>query len=202
MALPVPAKISHPVRDKAKLRSNRLTCLAGDGAIFDRSGDFRYILWRNLAGVEHDNFLSIIMLNPSQADAQMDDPTIRSCRRLALNNGFGGFIVTNLYAYCTPYPRELFQESARFTPNRMRETDKYIALGQTFSRATLLAWGAKLGTADFAQRSQKRVKQVLQLVGKNKAYVLGLTQDGHPRHPLYVAAQTKLSPLPADFYCS
>lgn len=175
-------------------------CLFGDGAIFDRSGDFRYILWRNFRADSHSNFLSIVMLNPSQADAYFDDPTIKSCRRLALSNGFEGFIVTNLYAFCTPYPHALFREGARFTASRERQTDKYIALSREHSRATLLAWGAKLGPADFARRSQKRIRQVLDIVGRHNAYVLGLTQDGHPRHPLYVAAQTKLAPLPQDFY--
>ena len=43
--------------------------------------------------------LVFVMLNPSTADAEVDDPTIRRCRRFASDNGYTGIIVVNLYAF-------------------------------------------------------------------------------------------------------
>lgn len=157
----------------------------GDGAIFDKSGRYRYLLWRNLSGTG-TNVLSIIMLNPSLADADSDDPTIASCVRLTRNNGYDGLIVANLYAFLTPYPRELF--AARDPVGRLygRNNDAYIELSQRLSRSTLLAWGNQ------ALVDRARIDSVLKLLKRERCLMLGLTERRQPRHPLYVAATTKM----------
>ena len=77
------------------------------GATFDRSGRYRYRLWR-----QWDSALptvAYIMLNPSTADETANDPTMRACIRIAKLSGFGGMEVVNLFAYRTPDPRRLKQ---------------------------------------------------------------------------------------------
>ncbi len=157
----------------------------GNGAIFDKSGRYRYLLWREFSG-KGDNFLSIIMLNPSLADADSDDPTIASCVRLTRSNGYDGLIVANLFAYLTPYPKELF--AARDPVGRLygRNNDSYIELSQQLSRSTLLAWGNQ------ALFDRARTESVLKLLDRERCLVLGLTASKQPRHPLYVAAATKM----------
>jgi hypothetical protein len=161
------------------------------GAIFDRGRRYRYVLWRNFSERAHQNYLSIIMLNPSNADEHFDDPTIASCGRLARNNGYDGFMVSNLYAYCTPYPAELMACRDPVGALWGRQNDHYLQLTQSSARATLLAWG------NHAVFKPGRVSQVLAMVDKSRALHIGMTGKMQPRHPLYVAADARLLKAPA-----
>ena len=49
------------------------------------------------------------MLNPSGADAQVNDPTITRCINFALSWGYGRLEVVNLFAYRTSKPSLLKQ---------------------------------------------------------------------------------------------
>lgn len=75
------------------------------GANFSRCRRFRYALWR-----EWDATLPAVMLiglNPSTADANHNDPTIRRCIGFARDWGFGGVRVLNLFAFRATYPDDL-----------------------------------------------------------------------------------------------
>ncbi|MCU0550707.1 MAG: DUF1643 domain-containing protein [Leptolyngbya sp. Prado105] len=63
------------------------------GALFDSTQQYRYRLWRSWSS---DPTIGFVMLNPNQADAVSDDPTIRRCIGFAKNWGFGGIEVVNL----------------------------------------------------------------------------------------------------------
>jgi len=164
------------------------------GAIFDRGRKYRYLLWRNFKQRSHANFLSIIMLNPSNADEHFDDPTIASCGRLARHNGYDGFIVSNLYAFCTPYPSELMLCRDPVGTLWGRKNDHYLQLTQLAAKATLLAWG------NHASFKPGRVKEVLAMVDRQRALHIGLTGKSQPRHPLYVAADTRLLQAPESLW--
>ena len=65
-------------------------------ATLSECGLYRYDLWRTWATGPHVTF---VMCNPSTADAEIDDPTIRRCIGFAQEWGFAGLVVVNLYAY-------------------------------------------------------------------------------------------------------
>ena len=67
-------------------------------AVISDCGKYRYVLERD----KGSNPLVFLMLNPSTADASLDDPTIRRCRRFSEDNGYTGIVVVNLYAYRAP----------------------------------------------------------------------------------------------------
>jgi len=71
--------------------------MLNQGAVIDPTGDYRYSLWR----VWHPKAsrVAFIMLNPSQADATVDDPTIRRCIGFAQRWGYGSLEAVNLFAY-------------------------------------------------------------------------------------------------------
>ncbi len=76
-----------------------------NGAIFSPCGKYRYVLWRKW---EADGpYIMFIGLNPSTANADTDDPTIRRVVRFAKSWGYHGVYMLNLFAYVTPYPEEL-----------------------------------------------------------------------------------------------
>jgi hypothetical protein len=149
------------------------------GAVFSRCGAWRYLLWR----LPHPNakIVGMGLLNPSRADETRDDPTIRQCRARARQAGLGGLIVWNLFAFRATFPADLKRALDPVGP----DNDAAISLALVLSRRTILAWGvhgAYLG----------REQAVLARCASADVAVLGLTADGHPRHPLYLPRATRL----------
>ena len=149
----------------------------------DLSADrcYRYKLWR-IWDDENPPAL-FIMLNPSTADANRDDPTIRRCIRYAQEWGYGGLLVGNLFAYRSAYPSTLRQVLDPAGPRNGR------ALAELQERAaiTVAAWG---GLGDLLGRA----REVCGLLGP--MHCLGVTLGGHPKHPLYLRKDEPLQPYP------
>lgn len=144
-------------------------------ALFSPCGLYRYRLTR----VWDDRPpLVFVMLNPSRADAEVDDPTIRRCIGFARDLGFGGMTAANLFALRTPHPAEL-----RAAPNPVGPgNDTHLADLLRSGGTIVAAWGVHgaLGGRDAAFRALARQSGA-------RLSSLGTTKQGHPRHPLYVA---------------
>lgn len=160
---------------------------ADSGAIISPCGQFRYRLWRRWSS--NVNPITFIMLNPSTADAEQDDPTIRKCIGFAKRLGQGAIEVVNLYAYRATKPAELKAAGWPKGP----ENDRHILDACKDSRdAVICAWGANA-------RGMDRPRAVLDLLRTSgiRPMALALTDDGIPRHPLYIpydAAPVALRP--------
>jgi hypothetical protein len=125
------------------------------------------------------------MLNPSTADAEIDDPTIRRCIGFAKAWGFEGIVVRNLYALRATNPKELWVHEDPVGP------DNNAFLGDTLGdEFTVCAWGANA--------KPFRVQSVVGRLTATGAALrhLGLTKDGYPRHPLYLRGDVTPSPYP------
>lgn len=123
-----------------------------------------------------------IGLNPSTADAEIDDPTIRRMVGFSRAWGFGSLEVVNLFAWRATDPRAL-----RSVPDPVGpDNDRCIV--EAAARASLIVacWGADPMVA-------RRSRAVLDLLAPANVDVvcLGRTRDGHPRHPLYLSAATE-----------
>jgi hypothetical protein len=141
-------------------------------AQFSEDGKHRFWLLRSWE--QNPKMLLIIGLNPSTADDEKDDPTIRSCIRLATNNGFGGFVMCNLYSFITSDPeilKENMQDAVR------PETDETLKRMIRNTQRTVCAWG-KWSFID------ERVKEVLQLI--KEPHCFRQNNNGSPAHPLYL----------------
>lgn len=142
-------------------------------------GNYRYLLRRKW----DDNApqITFVMLNPSTADANQDDPTLRKCIHFAKSFSCGSLEVVNLFAYRATNPRELKKVA---DPVGSRN-NCYIELAIRRADLIIVAWGTK-------GIFQKRNEEVLNLIsGKKSLYCLGLTKGGHPRHPLYLRKSTE-----------
>mgnify|MGYP000880158315 CR=1 FL=1 len=73
---------------------------------FSPDREFRYTLTRRWDDRLLVNFL---MLNPSTADENIEDPTIRRCMGFARDWGYGGLMVTNIFAYRSTDPKALYK---------------------------------------------------------------------------------------------
>lgn len=127
--------------------------------------------------------LLYIMLNPSTADNNIDDRTIESCKRLAINNKYHSFWVGNLYAVRSTDPKFLFGLGA----NDAKGPDNDQALKGMIAMADdiVVAWGKPGGQGT---PNIKRLLSGLELL------CIDLNKDGSPKHPLYQKAMTKFKP--------
>jgi hypothetical protein len=150
-------------------------------------GNYRYLLGRKWD--ENLQQVTFLMLNPSTADHEQDDPTLRKCINFAKFWGYGSLEVVNLFAYRATNPRELRQVNEPVG----RKNNYYLELAIKKTHLIILAWGTK---GSF----QKRDKEVLNLISdKQPLYCLGLTKYGYPRHPLYVRNDTEKIFFPNNY---
>lgn len=146
-------------------------------------GLYRYTL--NRSWHENGKRACFIMLNPSTADAEKDDPTIRRCISFARREGFGRLIVVNLFAYRATNPKELLTAE---DPIGNPENDHWIARSAALSTLTICAWGAFGNFTD-------RYKDVRYLLRNFRPHCLGWTKDMIPRHPLYLPKNAPLQEM-------
>lgn len=150
-------------------------------AVLSDDGVYRYFLsriWEPRKGL-----VTFVMLNPSTADAEMDDPTIRRCIGFTDLWGFGGLNVVNLFAYRATNPKELKVSSDPVGP----KNDLYLLKTCRGQGIVVAAWGANGGINNRAER-------VMSMLRKDTYPVLclGVTKNDHPKHPLYIPASKKL----------
>ncbi|OHE90058.1 MAG: hypothetical protein A2213_00065, partial [Lysobacterales bacterium RIFOXYA1_FULL_68_6] len=138
-------------------------------------GLYRYTLRRTW-----DRSVSAVVfvgLNPSTADAERDDPTLRRCVSFARAWGYGGVVMVNLFAFRATDPKDM---------KRARDpvgvfNDGYISEQAQAAGCVVAVWGAggRHLNRDLA------VMRLLRACGV-KPLCLGTTNDGSPRHPLYL----------------
>lgn len=122
-----------------------------------------------------------VLLNPSVADAARDDPTLRACISFARGAGFGGVEVVNLFAFRATDPRALRAVADPAGPGN----DAAILSAACGGGMVVCGWGR--GGALHGRGA--KVAARLRAAGITLHH-LGLTKDGAPRHPLYVARST------------
>lgn len=158
------------------------------GATISPDGRYRYALWRNLGGASPP--LVFLMLNPSTADAQHDDPTLRACMAFGRREKASRVVVVNLFALRSTDPAVV---EAAVAGHELHdpvgpENNRWIR-DWTNEGRIVCAWGA----FPWAVARATRVYRDLQSMGR-RFYCLGLSQGGMPRHPLYVKRTTPLEP--------
>jgi hypothetical protein len=128
------------------------------------------------------------MLNPSTADAAVDDPTIRRCMRFAHRwGGFGSLEVVNLFALRSTDPKGLREVDDPEGPGN----DAAILEASKLAGRIVLAWGAG---GEYKGRGRD-VARALSLA-RDDLVCLGRTQRGHPLHPLYVPYEAPVIRFP------
>jgi hypothetical protein len=149
-------------------------------AVISDCGRYRYRLQR--VWEPGRAFPLFVMLNPSTADAEVDDATIRSCVRLSKSWGYGGIEVVNLFAWRATDPADLMKAASPVGPLN----DEYIRDALAYCDFALCAWGAH-------KLAVRRGQTVAGIVRDSKefAHCLGTTKAGAPKHPLYIKTGTR-----------
>jgi hypothetical protein len=147
-------------------------------AVYSDCERYRYLLTRvwDPAGRK----ALFIMLNPSTATEVQNDPTVERCERRARALGFGAFRVTNIFAWRDTDPRKMRAAADPVGP----ENDAAILDSCPWADQIIAAWGthgAHLGRGP-------AVAALLKGTGR-PVHHLGLSKEGHPKHPLYISYQ-------------
>lgn len=145
------------------------------GASFSECRKYRYALWR--IWDKQKPLVMFIGLNPSTANENENDPTIKSVERIAKHNGYGGFYMMNCFSFVNTDPKQLYDCSQSV------ENEKWLKKIAAISKDIVFAWG------DF---------QVVKKLGVD--YILGqwfpdakclhINKTGSPIHPLYCKTNT------------
>ena len=136
-----------------------------------RRRQYRYALWR--IWDDRRPAVMFIGLNPSTADAQVEDPTLVRCVAFARHWGYGGVYTTNLFAWRATDPGEM--KKARSPVGR--DNDGVICELAGKVEKVIAAWGNDgvwMGRAD-------AVRALIP-----ELYYLRLNRSGQPAHPLYL----------------
>ncbi|HUR74430.1 MAG TPA: DUF1643 domain-containing protein [Sporichthya sp.] len=160
-----------------------------NGAVID--GPYRYTLWRTWIGRPNPALCAWVMLNPSTADADVDNPTIRRCVGYAKAWGFGGIVVRNLFALRATDPAELISAADPVGP----DNDDWLSSRWDGVERVVVAWG----TGRYPRLCGDRWKRVAALLEPMRPVCLREGGNGQPVHPLY--QPSGLAPTPWKAGC-
>lgn len=150
--------------------------LSARGAVLSADETCRFLLWRNWAKGRR-RLCTFIGLNPSTADANKDDPTIRRCVDFAKRWNCTGLRMVNLFATRSTDP------SGIRVYHELVANEMYVNSACVRSDVTVAAWGSH-NLARASVWASNRHRFSLECLGVNK--------DGSPKHPLYVPATRPL----------
>ncbi len=150
-------------------------------AIISPCGKYRYRLERNTC--HYGGATGVIMVNPSTADAEQDDPTIRKLKGFGERNGWGRIIVGNLFAYRATDVRELGKIADPVGP---ANDDELAMIALTVDRV-VFAWGPLVKQPKYHRARWRAVNDLFRRNGHAPLCIGEPAKCGHPRHPLMLA---------------
>lgn len=159
-------------------------------AVLSPCGTWRYRLDRDLG--QDGPTVAVIGVNPSTADADTDDATIRKVMGFGRRLGWGSLIMVNKFAYRSPDVRALRRAADPIGP----QTDVHLQWIMYPADIVIAAWGP-LAKLPPALRNRWRTVAATAEIGGVKLQCWGVATDGHPRHPLMLAYETPLVPWAA-----
>ncbi len=165
--------------------------------LFSLCGKYRYRLNRriNLSRKE----IIFIGLNPSTANAECNDSTLRRLINFAGSWGYGSLVVINLFARISSRPNILKSCSNPIGKlNNFELKNKIKDWSEDQFCDLWLGWGVH---GSFMKRDEKILKEINKYSQKKMAnfpkakmpLALGRTKGGQPRHPLYMPNTSDLS---------
>ena len=156
--------------------------------------EYRYIL-----GTKGKTPLICIGINPSTAEPDHLDNTLKSVERIAQGNGFDSFIMFNVYAQRATNP-DAMERSCNLALHRENlEAFRYV-LSISDKPAVWAAWGAIIEKRDYLADCVRDMVAVGQEYGASWFCAGAISKKGHPHHPLYLRKDEKIRPFDVEAY--
>lgn len=155
--------------------------ISGD-AVFSQDGHYRHILRR--VREQGEGYILWIGHNPSVAEGDIDDPTIRREMFFTWREGAKAMIKLNIMDYRATHPEDLLDDTYRnYLPSFSVNNYALIDTFAKEAKLVVLCYGAlNPKWMPIAHRVMDELEKY-----KHKVVCLGKTQAGFPRHPLYVS---------------
>lgn len=150
------------------------------GAEFSQDGKYRYKLWR--IWDESKPKVMCIGLNPSTADADKDDATIRILKKMLSKLGYGGFYMMNCYPFVTSKPKLL-----QHNPASDEWNENMLTVTAYLCSHVIFAWGG----FSLVKESGKE-KRLLDMFPN--ALCFDKSKTGAPIHPLAMQKRNGRNP--------
>ena len=151
--------------------------------------EYRYIL-----GTRGKNPLICIGTNPSTAQPDDLDNTLKSVERIALGNGFDSFIMFNVYAQRATDPDAMEPTCNTALHRENLEAFRYV-LSISDAPAVWAAWGTIIERRDYLPQCLEDFLDVGRAYGASWYCAGKVSKKGHPHHPLYLRKDEKLRPF-------
>jgi hypothetical protein len=149
---------------------------------------YRYTLWRQWSADASSPYVNFVLLNPSTADERNDDNTVRRCIDFTKRWGYSALCITNLFCYRTTYPEQLLKCKDPFG----RFNKMWLIRIARGADLVIAGWGIN---GDYLAQDW-HVRALIDRRARKPLHCLGLTAQGHPKHPLFLPAITPHQPFP------
>lgn len=156
--------------------------------------EYRYIL-----GTRGSNPLICIGINPSTAEPDHLDNTLKSVERIALGNGFDSFIMFNVYAQRATRPDDMERTCNAQLHRENMEAFRYV-LSISQQPTVWAAWGAIIEKRQYLPNCVRDMVAIGQEYGATWCCAGAISKKGHPHHPLYLRKDEKLKPFDVEGY--
>ena len=161
----------------------------------DGYGEYRYIL-----GTIGKKPLITIGINPSTAEPDKLDNTLKSVSRIADGNGFDSFIMFNVYAQRATKPDDMDKEINRQLHNENMKAFEWILNRSGKDFAIWAAWGNIIEKRSYLKECVRDMVLIGNKYGA-KWYKAGkVSAKGHPHHPLYLKSDTEIESFDVGTY--
>ena len=163
--------------------------------IYERSvdGSARFVL-----GTVGVNPLVCFGINPSTAIPNAPDRTVARVSKFAVDNGYDSWTMLNVYPQIATDPKNLDRE---YRPDLKAENERHIASMIDDRPLTLLAaWGGLIAFRSYLPSLLRDIIRLTSAAGCDWVSLGDPTKEGHPRHPLYMRADTPLQIFSVDRY--
>lgn len=156
--------------------------------------EYRYIL-----GTRGKKPLICIGVNPSTAQPDDLDNTLKSVQRIALGNGYDSFLMFNVYAQRATDPDAMEKVCNPLLHRENMEAFRYV-LSLSDSPAIWAAWGAVIEKRGYLKDCLRDMLDIGRKYGAQWYCAGAITKKGHPHHPLYLRKDEKLRPFDVEHY--
>lgn len=156
--------------------------------------EYRYIL-----ATRGKNPLICIGINPSTAEPDNLDNTLKSVERIAYGNGFDSIIMFNVYAQRATDPDAMEQTCNVQLHRQNLEAFRY-ALSLSEKPAVWAAWGTIVEKRAYLADCLRDMLAVGQQYGARWYCAGAVSKKGHPHHPLYLKKDEPIKPFDIEAY--
>jgi hypothetical protein len=164
--------------------------------LYERNQDntARYIL-----GEAGSRPLVCIGVNPSTAEPERLDPTLKTVAKMSRLKGFDGWLMLNLYPKRATNPNLLpVRPSGRLMEENLLQIRRYLSAAET--PTIWAAWGTLIEKRAYLGLCLRQIAEAAGPLGPQWVSIGRRSRAGHPHHPLYLAHEAGIEPFDMAAY--